>query len=90
MKRRDMDNALQWFEQMPGMDVSEAAIEAHRRWWETPANAEAYTKIERVFWLARALAGGPEITRPSEETHKRINRYSNAPSANSNLPTRPG
>lgn len=77
MKRQDTDSeleltALQWFEQMQAMDVGEVAVETHRRWLETPANAEAYAKVERIFTLTRALAGNPEIALLSEETNKRI------------------
>ncbi len=64
--------ALQWFERMQPEAVDEATLETHRRWLKAPANAEAYSKVERVFSLLRTLADSPEIARLSEETNKRI------------------
>ncbi len=64
--------ALQWFEQMQARDIGEATFDGHRRWLETPANAEAYRKVEGVFALIRTLADSPEIAILSEETNRRI------------------
>lgn len=81
MKREDTDSnqleltALQWFEHMEATDVDEATLEARRRWLQTPANAEAYAKVERVFALIHTLADSPEIALISEETNQRIEGY---------------
>lgn len=70
--------ALQWFERIQAVEADETTFEAHRRWLQTPANAEAYAKVERVFALIHALSDSPEIALLSEETNKRVERYAPA------------
>jgi ferric-dicitrate binding protein FerR (iron transport regulator) len=84
MKYDDTDSnelelaALQWFEYRQVVDANEPTLEAHRRWLETPANAQAYTKVEQIFALIRTLADSPEMALLSEATNKRIEGYAPA------------
>ena len=84
MKYKDTDSnelelaALQWFERIQAADADEATLDTHHLWLETPANAEAYAKVNQIFALIRALADSPEIALLSEETNKRVERHAPA------------
>lgn len=81
MKHDDTDGyqlelaALQRYEQMHAVNVDEATLKAHRHWLEKSANGRAYTMVEHILALARALADSPKIALLSEETSKRVERY---------------
>lgn len=64
-KRRQ--EAAAWFSRLNQRRVSTDDVHAFAAWRRSPANAEAYAKVERLWDSAGALASDPAIERMAED-----------------------